>query len=63
MRKILFLSVLFVLILFVMFSGIFAQPQKSGSGGEDVIIQKLDQIIQTQAEMMEYLKFIKNRSR
>lgn len=40
-----------------------AQTQQPAESKDELILQKLDKILQNQADMMESLKFVKNRSR
>lgn len=60
MKKMVTVLVVFVCLASALLTSIFAQPKLEDT---DAIIEKLDQIIATQAEQMDYLKFIKNRSR
>jgi hypothetical protein len=60
MKKIVMVLVVLVCMACALLTSIFAQPKVEDT---EAIIAKLDQIIATQAEMMDYLKFIKNRSR
>lgn len=57
MRKILLMG---LLLLSILLAANYAQPRETG---DDEVMKKLDQILQNQAEMLDYLKFIKNRSR
>lgn len=61
MRRII---ILLAILAAISFTTIFVQHgQLSAASDEDAINQKLDQILKNQAEMLDYLKFIKNRSR
>ncbi len=60
MKKIIAVLIVFICVASALFTSIYAQPKLENT---DAVIAKLDQIIATQAEMMDYLKFIKNRSR
>ena len=60
MKKAIIAIVIVLCLAGAFFTSISAQPK---SEGNEEIMAKLDKIIATQAEMMDYLKFIKNRSR
>lgn len=54
------------ILLCIFFAALYAQPakqQKPQGSYEEQVLQKLDQILQNQADQLEYLKFIKNRAR
>ena len=55
--KIIFITAGIILCLFL--ASVYAQ---SGSSDEGEITQKLDQLLQNQERMLDYLKFIKNKS-
>lgn len=60
MRKILVIGGILACILA---TTLFAVPEQKSGSCDEIVIQKLDQILKNQDEMFEYLKFIKNRSR
>lgn len=52
--------IIIVLLMSIFITTILAQPRISK---EDEVIKKLDKVLENQELMLDYLKFIKNRSR
>lgn len=60
MKKIIIGFVIGIIVGGGIFFTLFAGP---GNSKEELILQKLDKVLENQQEMFKYLKFIKNRSR